>query len=161
MKPCLPKWAAIRLPCATQDISISSPCHPSILDTCIITYQFISFDILGSYLCSWIQVSCDIMWYHYISRLMIWHDMTWYTMLFCTTWYQHDMTKNKIMIHRQQISCPVSCRVGIMSLYQWYRDMIPEWHDLGYEMTNKLYLYFYIMISLHIITYHYTCNGIM
>ena len=87
--------------------------------------------------------------------------MTWYTMLFCTTWYQHEITWYKIMIHRQQISCPVSCRVGIMSLYQWYRDMIPEWHDLGYEMTNKLYLYFYIMISLHIITYHYTCNGII
>jgi len=33
-------------------------------------------------------------------------------------------------------------------------DMIPEWHDLGYEMTNNLYLYFYFMISLHIYQYH-------
>ena len=60
------------------------------------------------------------------------------------TWYH----QKKIMIYRQKISCPVSCRVGIMFWYQWYMDMIPEWHDLGYEMTNNLYLSFIFMISL-------------
>ena len=39
--------------------------------------------------------------------------------------------------------------------------MIPEWHVLGYEMTNYLYLYIYIMISLHIYQYHDISCGIM
>ena len=87
MKPCLPKWAAIRLPCATQDISISFPCHPSILD--IITYVvsiYITFDtswallgLISMFL--YIHVSCDIMRYHVISRLMISHDIAWYYMI--------------------------------------------------------------------------------
>ena len=40
-------------------------------------------------------------------------------------------------------------------------DLIPEWHDLGYEMTNNLYLYFYFMISLHIYQYHVISCDIM
>jgi hypothetical protein len=37
-------------------------------------------------------------------------------------------------------------------------DMIPEWHDLGYEMTNNLYLDYDIIISFYIlrrsVSYH-------
>ena len=40
-------------------------------------------------------------------------------------------------------------------------DMIPEWHDLGYEMTNNLDLYLYIIISLHIYQYHVISCDIM
>ena len=102
---------------------------------------------------------------HMISMISMIHntrpDIKWYTMLFSNTWYQHDITKNKIMIYRQQISCPVSCRVGIMFWYQWYRDMIPKWHDLGYEMTNNLYLDCYIIISLYIYQYHIISCSIM
>ena len=42
----------------------------------------------------------------------------------------------------------------IMSRRYHVLDMIPEWHDLGYEMTNNLDLYLYIIISLHIYQYH-------
>ena len=40
-------------------------------------------------------------------------------------------------------------------------DMIPEWHDLGYEMTNNLDLYLYIFISSHIYQYHVISCDIM
>ena len=119
----------------------------------IIIYHYIS----RCYHCVSLCIIVDITIYHVPRRHMISmismihntrHDIPWYMMLVLNTWYQHDITKNKIMIHRQKISCPVSCRVSIMFWYQWYMDMIPEWHDLGYEMTNNLYLYFYFMISL-------------
>ena len=33
-------------------------------------------------------------------------------------------------------------------------DLIPEWHDLGYEMTNNLDLYNDTIISFDIYQYH-------
>jgi len=33
-------------------------------------------------------------------------------------------------------------------------DLIPEWHDLGYEMTNNLDLYYDTNISSYIYQYH-------
>jgi hypothetical protein len=33
-------------------------------------------------------------------------------------------------------------------------DLIPEWHDLGYEMTNNLDLYNDTIISFYIYQYH-------
>jgi hypothetical protein len=40
-------------------------------------------------------------------------------------------------------------------------DMILEWHDLGYEMTNNLYLDYDIIISLYIYQYHIISGSIM
>ena len=127
-------------------------------------------DISHCYHCVSLCIIVDITIYHVPRRHMILmismihnarHDIPWYMMLVLNTWYQHDITKNKIMIYRQKISCPVSCRVGIMFWYQWYMDMIPEWHDLGYEMTNNLYLDYDIIISLYIYQYHIISGSIM
>ena len=73
----------------------------------------------------------NVTWYHMIYRALFDNMIpTWYWMI-----QKHDT--------EQLISWAVSWRVCIMSWYQWYMDMIPEWHHLG-ETGQTIFTFTFI-----------------
>ena len=89
---------------------------------------------------------------------MIYHD------IWCSFW-THDTNmisqKIKIMIHRQKISCPVSCVgstasvscFGINDIWTWYRSGM-TWDMRWQTIFTLTMISLYRSISISIISYH-------
>jgi hypothetical protein len=92
--------------------------------------------------------------YRYIHDTNAWHDIWWYNSPFG----KHDTNmisqKIKWWYIAYNYHVPYHVHSDIILWYTWYMDLIPEWHDLGYEMTNNLDLYYDTNISSYIYQYH-------